>query len=253
MSYFKRCLESRWTKACHTPNLNHQRRSPLRCPGKPQAEITALPRHVPVECSAKGAGWHCASKVGDWRPPARLPSPLLHPQSNYASKESEKTLSPIFLFIRREGCWKFSVCSLKALVFLKKQPGFFPQLWGLRLNIFHTYFSPANGAVTPAAKPPLASCQSCQGQQKFSAWNRSYAWERGKQLKPATVLFKWGGTNEKQIVFVPSSSINPVSQTKGVPLLGPLPKRHGVPCFLLSAWMEVNFFKKFSLPGKEML
>lgn len=65
----------------------------------------------------------------------------------------------------------------------------------LRLNTSHTNLFPANGIVTPAAKPPLSSRRSCQGQQRGSMWNRSYTWGRSKLLNPSTVLFKWSGTN----------------------------------------------------------
>ena len=99
----------------------------------------------------------------------------------------KNTVANIFIYRKRRVLEVFCLF-LESTCYPKETARLLSTTLRLRLNIFHTNFFPANGVVSPAAKPPLSSHWSCQG-QRGSVWNRSYAWERGKPLNPSHCHF----------------------------------------------------------------
>lgn len=142
-------------------------------------------------------GCPAATAPGRWdtgNPEHMCPAPSSVIRVTTQAGSHKNTVANIFIYRKRRVLDVFCLF-LESTRFPKKTARLLSTTLRLRLNIFHTNFSPANGVVTTATKTPLFNRQSCQGQQRGSVWNRSYAWERGKPLNTSAVLFKWGGTN----------------------------------------------------------
>lgn len=131
----------------------------------------------------------CARKVVHWWPRVCLPAPSTVIRVTTQARSLKNTVANIFIYQKRRGLEVF--CLFLESTHFPKETARLPSTTPrLRLNIFHTNFFPANGVVTPAAKPSLSSCPSCQSQQRGSGGtDHMPRREAGRLLNNSTVLF----------------------------------------------------------------
>lgn len=106
----------------------------------------------------------------------------------------KNTVASIFIYQKRR-VLEIICLFFESTHFPKETANFFPQLWGSRLNIFHTNFFPQQMVqlLQQLNLPFLVTSTAHVKRELLCGTN--HIPERGKPLNPSTVSFKWGGTN----------------------------------------------------------
>lgn len=118
-------------------------------------------------CLAHRGCCRCLKKVGHQRPWAWQRRVTGNIRVTTQAGRLKNTVTNVFIYQKRRVLEVFCLF-LESTRFPKETARLLSTPLRLRQNIFHANFFPANGVVSPAAKHPLSSCWSCQGQQRVS-------------------------------------------------------------------------------------